>query len=306
MPNMNNSALDLNLLAVFREVIRQRNISRAAAELQLSQPTVSKALSRLRQQLGDPLFVRCRGGVEPTPYALQIAPNIDDALTMLTAGLTRSAFDPETAEARFAVIMTDIAEAVILPQTLRAIREKAPRVRFRTRQLPVDETAAALLAGDIDLAIGFLPDFEAGFYQQTVFRTDYVVIGAADNPLLSKSLTMKSFANARLALADAEGTGHHLVERELRKQGLGVQITAIVPRFLSLPLMVASSDLLAIVPRPLATLLGESTALATAAPPLELPVVDIKMLWHQRVHDDPANKWLRTLFAEVFSQTEWS
>ncbi len=302
---MNMNDLDLNLLVIFRAVMRQRNISRAAADLGQSQPTVSNALARLRRQLDDPLFVRAPRGVAPTPYAVGIAPKIDAALDLLADSLTRSAFDPATARRDFSIIMTDIAEAVILPQALQSIGAEAPGVHFRTLQLPSVAAAAALRRGDIDLAIGYLPEFEAGFYQQTVFETDYVVIGAADNPLLARRLTTARFAQARHALAEAAGTGHHVVERLLKRQGLDSQIAARVPRFLSLPLIVAASDLLATVPRPLGTLLAGTAALRVVDHPLDLPPVDIRMLWHERVHQDPASQWLRRRLAGVFARTVW-
>lgn len=302
---MNIEDLDLNLLVVFRTVMRTGNISRAADALKQSQPAVSNAVARLRRHLGDPLFVRGPRGVTPTPYAAEVAPRIDAALELLAEGLTRTPFDPATAERDVAVIMTDIAEAVILPQALQVIGHEAPGVRFRALQLPSEAAAAALRSGEIDLAIGYLPDFEAGFYQQIVFETDYAVIGGVANPLLKGRLTAARFAKARHALAEAPGTGHHVVERTFRRHGLEDRIAARVPRFLSLPLLVAASDLLATVPRPLGTMLA-GAAVKVADHPLDLPQIDIQMLWHERVHRDPASQWLRQRLAEVFARTVWT
>lgn len=309
IPMRNVSDIDLNLLTLFQEIYRRRNITAAAAALGMAQPSASKGLGRLRRQLNDNLFVRTSKGVEPTPYAAEIAPRIDNALAILSDGLARPSFDPDTTSREFTLIMTDIAEAVILPRAVSALRTAAPNVRLRTRQLPLADAASALTSGDVDLAIGFHPQLEAGFYQRTVFRTEYRIIGARNHPALAMPLTLEAVSSQRLAIVDSDGTGHHVVEETLRRAGLGDRIAVRVPRFLSLILLVATSDLLAVVPQPLCNLLDGTVSLATAPPPQELsaalPAIDIRMIWQQRVHEDPANTWLRALFADVFRQTQW-
>ena len=305
MENINR--LDLNLLTVFDAVMRRRSVSRAAADLGLTQSTVSNALRRLREALGDPLFLRESHGVTPTAFADELAPHVETALAALQDGLDRSRrFDPVTAERRFNVIMTDIAEAVILPRLLDLCRATAPGVSLRAMNLAIDETAAALRSGEADLAIGFLPDFAGRFYQRFLFDTPYVCIAAADNPIARGPLTLKKFAAARHAVAEAQGTGHSVVQQVLEKRGIRLRVGALVPHFLSIPYVVAASDLIATVPRGFGVAMHAPSALKMMPHPVELPNVDIRLLWHERFQRDPANRWLRERLVEVFETVEWT
>lgn len=303
----NIGKLDLNLLLVFDAVMRRRSVSRAAADLGLTQSTVSNALRRLRDALGDPLFLRESRGVTPTAYADELAPYVESALAALRDGLERSRrFDPATANRRFTIIMTDIAEAVILPRVLDLCRVSAPGMSIRAINLPVDDTPDALRSGDADLAIGFLPDFAGPFYQRFLFDTPYVCIAASGNPLARGRMTLKKFAAARHAVAEAQGTGHSVVRRTFEKQGLRLRIGALVPHFLSIPYVVAASDLIATVPRGFGVAMHAPAALKAMPHPVDLPTVEIRLLWHERFQRDPASRWLRDRLVDAFETVEWT
>jgi DNA-binding transcriptional LysR family regulator len=158
-----NNEIDLNLLLVFDAVWRHRHISRAAIELNTSQPTVSNALRRLRDFTRDALFVRSGSGMEPTPFAEQLATDWCNGLSSVRRGLgRRSGFDIATDKRTFTIVMSDIAEAVILPHLLNACRESAPGIFFSTIQLSMDQTLPALRTGAVDLAVGYIPDLRSG------------------------------------------------------------------------------------------------------------------------------------------------
>jgi DNA-binding transcriptional LysR family regulator len=290
-----NAQLDLNLLFVFDAIWRHRRISRAAVELNTTQPTVSNALRRLRDFTGDALFVRSGGRMEPTPFAERLAADWCDGLSSVRRGLAmRSTFDIATDKRMFTVVMSDIAEAVILPHLLDACRESAPGVFFNTVQLPMERMLPALRTGAVDLAIGFIPELRSGVKQQLLFETDYVALARRGHPGVKQSMISKAnFLKQRHALARAEGTGHAIVERTLRKHGLDSRIAVRVPHFLALPMIVGSSDLVATIPRPLGVLMAGAAAIDIMPHPLRLPKLVIRQFWHERFDAEPALMWLR-------------
>lgn len=299
--------LDLNLLVAFDAIMRRRNVSRAAAELGLSQSTISNSLKRLRDSLDDPLFVRESHGVAPTPFAERLSVHVETALAAIRDGLEENrAFDPATAQRTFNIIMTDIAEAVILPRVLDMCRGTAPGVAIRAVNLPIDRTADALRSGEADLAIGFLPDFEGRFYQRFLFDTDYVCIAAAGNPVAKGKFTLEKYLAARHAIPEAPGTGHSVVQQTVERRGIDLRVGARVPHFLSIPFVVASSDLIATIPRAFVTVLGATPPVEILPHPLSLPKVEIKLLWHERYHADAASRWLRDQLVTVFKTVEWT
>jgi DNA-binding transcriptional LysR family regulator len=302
-----NDIADLNLVAVFEAVWRHRQISRAAAELNSSQPTVSNALRRLRAAMDDRLFVRSGQMMVPTPLAEEIAPHWCDGLMAIRkGGALKSGFNPATDRRRFSLLMTDIAEAVILPHLLEACRVSAPSVSFRTTQLDVEKTLPALRSGEVDLAIGYLPSLRSGVKQQLLFESDYVVISRKDHPALGRSgkLTRSAFLGCRHALAEATGTGHVVVERALKRVGLGNRIGTRVPHFLALPMIVAASDLLATVPRPLARLLISAAPIAIHQHPMKFSNLPIRLFWHERFDADIGLRWLRHTLRHAVHRAE--
>lgn len=298
---MNNDRADLNLLAVFEAVWRLRNVSIAAEELGLSQPAVSNAIRRLRDRFGDRLFVRTAEGMQPTPLAQEFGPVLSTALAQIQAGLHRRRhFDARAEDRTFTVIMTDIGEIVFLPALLQHLKANAPRISIRTVQLSADATQHALESGAVDLAIGYMPDLKTGVYQQQLFTTEYVCIVRKDHPAIRGRLTRKQFLDATHAVAEAAGTGHYVVEERLARLGVQRRIGLRIPNFLALPTIIASSDMIATVPEPLAAASLPALDIKIMPHPIAFPKLSIRQFWHERYHDDPANRWLRQTCTSLF------
>lgn len=299
--------LDLNLLIVFDAIMQRRNVSRAAADLGLTQSTVSNSLKRLRSNLGDPLFVRESHGMTPTPFAERLIPYVRSALGAMEQGLEQTRrFDPAVVQQTFNIIMTDIAEAVILPRVLEMCRGSAPGISIRALNLSIDDTPEALRSGAADIAIGFLPEFSGQFYQRFLFDTDYVCIAASNNPAAKGRFTLDKYLAARHAVPEAQGTGHSVVQQTLERQGIELKVGARVPHFLSIPFVVAASDLIATIPKAFGATLGARPTIKMLPHPLDLPKVEIKLLWHERFHAEPANRWLREQLVAVFKTVKWT
>ncbi|MCC4117736.1 LysR family transcriptional regulator [Aromatoleum toluclasticum] len=296
------SAPDLRLLQVFDAMHKTRSVSRAADLLELGQPAVSIALGKLREHFSDPLFVRTSSGMEPTPLAEELVQPIRNALDALDAALGhRSSFDPASSERSFRICMTDITHLVLLPRLWGELRATAPGIRIEIAPLD-DDTGRKLEAGEADLAVGFIPGLEAGFYQQALFRQHYVCLASADHPRIHGGLTREQFEAEDHAVFRTTGTGHQVIEQEIARQGIKRRIVLDIPNFLGAAFVVEHTDLLMTVPRRLGELLRGRGDFSVLPVPFPLPDYTIKQHWHARFHHDPGNRWLRGLIANLMSE----
>ena len=297
----NPSPLDLNLLRVFDALMQERKVVTAAEQLHLSAPAVSNALARLRRATGDALFTRSTQGMQPTPHALAMAQTLGSALAAIDASLARPArFEPATSQRRFCIAMTDIGEIVFLPALMRALQQQAPGVGISTERNAGSHTRDAMARGSTDLAVGWLPDLDAGFHQRRLFEQRYVCLMAKGHPLARGRLTASRFSAARHALVAGEGTGHERIDRLLREQGLQRPALLRLPHFVAVPWIVRDSDLVVTVPLKLAEQVAPALALVQRELPIKLPDFEVNLFWHQRVHDDAGHRWLRGLWAALF------
>lgn len=296
------SQLDLNLLRVFDALSSEHKVVAAAARLQLSAPAVSNALARLRRATGDQLFTRVPGGMQPTAYAQAIAPSIADALATIDNALTaRAPFAAERSVRAFRLAMTDIGEIHFLPRLLQQVQRAAPSVRLGTVRDSAIDLRLEMSNGGVDLALGWLPDLRAGFHQRRLFTQRYVCLMARQHALARGSLSKARFLAARHVHVLAEGTGHSRIDQLLRRAGLPRTLALSVPHFVALPFIVAESDLVAVVPEVLAERSMGPLQLVRRELPVALPSFEVNLFWHQRVHRDAANQWLRELVVRSFA-----
>ena len=291
--------LNIDWLHVFVEVYRLQSVSRAAERLGLAQANVSTALAKLRRHFGDPLFCRTSRGMEPTPYAQQIYPDVQASLqTLDELSGAHATFDPATAVRLFRIGMTDISEIVVLPTLVNHLRREAPGVIVEAERTSTD-TARRLESGEIDLAVGFMPHLEAGFYQQTLFRQDFVCLAAHDHPRIRARPNRQAFLAEGHIVVTTSGTGHAIVDKVLASKRYDRRIVLKVPSFLGVARLVASTELLVIVPRRLGEALAQQERVLVLPPPVPLPPFAVKQHWHERFHLDAGNAWLRATLASL-------
>ena len=294
--------LDLDWLGVFAELYRAQNVSRAAERLGMAQATASGALAKLRRHFGDPLFVRTSRGMQPTPRAQALYPEIAQLLARLEQLRTQdAAFEAAVATRRFRIAMTDISEVVLLPGLLAHLRSAAPGVRIEAEPSSAD-SAQRLEAGEADLAVGFMPQLQAGFHQQTLFVQDFVCLAARDHPRVRQRLTRRALAAESHVVVSASGTGHAIVDQVLARHGIERRVALRVATFLGVARIVARTELLAIVPRLLGEVLAAQEPIQRHQPPVALPGYGVKQHWHARFHHDAGHAWLRRTMAELFAQ----
>ncbi len=301
---MNVAAIDLNLLRAFDAILVERSVTAAGARLGLTQPAMSNALARLRAVCGDPLFLRTRDGMQPTPFARAIADPVRQALGLIDAALaSRGRFDAATSERMFRFNMSDIGEMVFLPPLLERLQRSAPGVRVEALSVPHEAVEEALASGEVDLALGAVPGLGPAVRSRRLFRDPYLAIMRADHPAIGRRITRRQFAQAAHAVVSSVGTGHQAVESALAAAGLHRRIALRVPHFMVVPTIVARTDLIATLPGRIARIFVAQTGnLKALAPPLAIPAADVKVHWHERAAEDGGNRWMRELLFELFAE----
>lgn len=298
------SKLDLEWLAVFDAIYTTAHVTRAAERLGMTQGAASTALGKLREHFGDVLFTRTAHGMQPTPYAEQLRPHLSAVMRSLEAAHgSRPTFDAAASSRRFRLCITDISEVVLMPRLITHLQSVAPGVSVETETINAD-TGIRLSAGTVDLAIGFMPQLEAGFFQQVLFEQRFVCIASAIHPRLANTrrLTATAFAREQHATVQPRGTGHAIVDDTLDRLGVRRQIAVQLSTFLGMARLVAATELIAIVPNALAEILKAQEPLLVFPCPHPLPSYAVKQHWHERFHADPANAWLRRTVAQVMGR----
>ncbi len=291
--------LDPKLLRLFDLLHSTGSVTRAAEQLGQSQPTVSIWLGRLRRTLNDPLFVRTPTGMQPTPRADALIGPAREALDSLRRlSESQPEFVPSSARRRLRICMTDASHITLLPQLLAHVRATAPGVSIVATRIDAD-TARALQAGEADLALGLIPELEAGFYQQTLFQQDWVCLANARHPRIGKTLDLQTY-RSEAHVGIIHGTGHRLLDAALQAHGIERRVLLELPGFLGLPAIVSTTDLIASLPRQIGQTLARQGGLRVHDCPVQIPTFTVKQHWHARLHHDAAHRWLRSVCAALF------
>lgn len=298
--------IDLNLLLVFDVLHRTRNTTRAAEQLHLTQPAVSNALKRLRDQFDDVLFVKTATGMQPTPRADDIARFLDEGLASIRLAVKAGeAFDPATATRTFHLYVSDIGQSVFIPPLAARLRTVAPHIHLSTHYVPLETAQQMMKLGQIDLAIGNFTGLHGDFVQQKLFDETYAVLVRAEHPEIGATLSIDQFfAVEHIDYTPTVGS-HARFEAELEalstKAGKTRNVALRLAHSFGIGRIVASSDLIASVPSRVASALANSEDVRAVAFPVEIPTVDISQFWHERCHRDDGHQWLRSLIYEIFN-----
>ena len=305
MINVNFRTLDLNLLRVFDEVMAERNLTRAARNLSLTQPAVSNALRRLRDVLGDELVRRAGAGVEPTPRALALWPTIRDALRHLQHTLAPSDFDPGTADTSFVLAMADATAAELIPGLVQIAEREAPGISIRVVPLTTRDPRQLLESEGADMAVGYFPAVLASltargqsgaavpFETQRLYVGQYVCVMRRDHPLADQPLTLDDYCAARHLLVSFSGRPYGFVDQTLGTLGRERRIVVTVNQFFTAGRVVANSDLLTVLPRHFVNVTGIDEQLVLCDLPFDQPLVHVDAVWHRRAQHGHAHEWLR-------------
>ena len=296
---MNDLAqLNLNLLLSLEALLDERNVTRAARRLGVTQPTMSRALRRLREELDDAVLVRSGQGFVRTPRGEHIHASLRDGLQALRRSLLAPAFDPSVARHLIALAAQDVVGVFLLPALLRRMEAEAPGLSLDVVPLRAADLVAKLEGGVLDLAVGIHFPEAPGLCRRLLFRDGWICLARPDHPALVRGLDLDTFTRMPHALASPEGEGPGVVDRALAAQSRKRRIAYRTRYFIGAALAVAQTDLVLTLPARPGMALAERLGLQAWAPPLALPPLDVMALWHARLDADPLQAWVRaTLFA---------
>ena len=290
---MNNlRRLDINLLLTLDVLLSEHNVTRAAQRLNLSQPSVSVHLAKLRDIFGDPLLLPGPRGMRPTARADELREPLREALEALERAVApASAFAPALATHTWKIAATDYGESTVVLPALSSLREQAPGTRLAVIDLTPAHLVKQAEQGVFDLALHISEDAPPELHRRPLFTERYVLAGRVGHPGLMQAPSREQFCALEHVMVSREGGGFFgVTDRALADVGLMRKVVLSVPHFLMAMSVLASTDLVAMLPSRL--VLG-NPALQVVDAPLEVPGYEMAMFWGERSHRDPAHKWLR-------------
>ena len=308
----NFRTLDLNLLKVFDVVMAERNVTRAAARLAMTQPAVSNALRRLREATHEELFVPGTQGVTPTAHAQALWPTVRASLARLHDAFAPQGFDPRTDARSFTLAMADATAALFVPLLVSALGSEQAKVDLRVLPLATRDPRALLEQGQADAAIGFFPDVRAALASEgadallrldPLYACEYVGVMRQGHPLAQPgALTLDAYCAADHLRVSFAGRARGFVDEALVALGRERRVMITVANFFTAGAVVHQSDLLTVLPRSFIPATGFASHLALAPLPFAMPGIEIGLLWHRRHERDTAQRWLRAQLVQAAAQ----
>jgi DNA-binding transcriptional LysR family regulator len=297
--------LDLNLLRVFDAVARERHVTRAAERLHLSQPAVSNALARLRQALGDELFLRRPGGVEPTALALTLAAPVADALDRIAEAISAQApFDAASTRRVFTLAFSEYAEAVLAPPLLARMAQDAPHALLAIRHADRTNWEALLEADAATMAVAVLPEPPAIYTRLRLLPEAFCTLMRPDHPLAEGELTLERFIGVPHLLHSPNGSRDGAMDVALAATGQPRRLGAVVAHLSAVPEILKRTDMIISLSARLAVHLAAAHGLVMREPPITLRHTRLSLVFHRRFEADSGHAWLRRLVLAVAREVE--
>lgn len=294
MSNLRN--FDLNLLLAFEVLMQERNVTRAAERMFITQSAMSHTLHRLRQQLDDPLLIKTPNGMQPTERALALVDPIRSLLLEMERLLEPpQAFDPAFSQRRFTIAATDYMEFLLLPDLFRLIEQAAPGIDIQIKRTESAFPLTQLENGSLDVVLGFASILEppSQLCCEHLFVDLMACVVRENHPDIVNPPSLERYLSAAHMLISRTGSLVGVIDDKLAEMGLERRIKLIVPHFLSAPLIVAESDMILSLPYRLAAQFRKLVALKILPVPIELPSYELALIWHPLREKDPAHYWLR-------------
>ncbi|MFK8185896.1 MAG: LysR family transcriptional regulator [Phormidesmis sp.] len=294
--------IDLNLLVLLNVLLRHRNVTKAAESMHMSQPAMSRALSKLRKLLNDPLLTRSQGGLVLTAKAIALHPALQQVLKDISHLVSDTPFRPEHLTGHLTLAASDHATITLLPTLMAQINQSAPELNVKISPL-FNITAEQLHSGNIDMAFGVagvaLP---STLCQETLYEDTYATLMRKHHPV-GRSLSVEQFRKLKHVLITAVGDGQaSAIETALQKQGLQRRVALQVPSFIAALATVAQSDFVVTLPTSIARKYAKQYSLRVIAPPVNCPPISYISIWSNTRETDPAHQWLRQLVRKACPQ----
>ena len=308
MKLINLATVDLNLLVAFEALLEQHSVTKAAEQLQIGQPAMSAALSRLRILFEDELFVRLGRQMQPTLKAQAITPAILAALQQIRQAMTTGqTFEPTSSDRTFAIGSSDYSSFVLMPQLLGFGLQTAPSINFQMIGFEKDSVGDLLEQGKIDVALGVFPDPPRQTQWEPIFEEQFVGIARQGHPAIKQgTMSLETFAQLPHALTTLRRDTTGAIDKALNEQNLERRVAFTTPHMMVLPFAIASSDLVAALPRRIALCLATVCDLTIFELPVKTKPWMVSMLWSTLSDQDEANRWLRNVINEISQKIKTS
>lgn len=295
--NLNN--IDLNLFLVFNAIYNERNLTKAANILCITQPAVSNALKRFRVAVNDQLFIRTPTGMAPTPVAESMIAQVQQAIQLLGLSITSNqSFNPKTAEKNFVFSMNDMVEIALLPGLMSLLSHRAPKASLETIQINRTNIEKELASGELDFAID-IPHVASPQLKQIVLTKDrYVCVARTNHPLIGENITLERYLSLGHIHISSRRRGAGFVDMALQKMGVYRKIQMRAQHYWALPKLLANTDLLSVMPATMA----KSLKLKIIELPFAIEPIEWRLYWHKSADLDPANKWMREMIELVVTK----
>lgn len=291
---------DLNLMPIFLALMEERNVTRAAERLGITQPALSNALNRLRDTLRDPLFIRERYGMRPTQLAEEMAPVIRTALAQFDELiLGQQEFDPEKASRLFTVAPNSYVEFVLMPAVVARLRERADGIKLRLIPFGSDLAETGAVSGATEMVLGRITDPPDNMVVQHLMDDGLACVVRADHPEIGDSISKEDYERLKHVNVLPPGRLRAGLFQALEQRGLRREVAVSVTHFLAVPEMIAATDYCTTLPRQICHRLARDTRLKILPAPADLGTFPVEIAWHVRYRHDPAHRWLRALISEV-------
>ncbi|MBK8259242.1 MAG: LysR family transcriptional regulator [Polyangiaceae bacterium] len=293
-----NEVPELELLAIFDAIHQERHLTRAAARVGKSQPSVSRALAQMRHVFGDQLFVRTPRGVVPTERADALAPEVRKVLDSASALVHARRFSAATLQRTMVIGTSDFAEAQILPRLMRALGTEAPGVNVVTKAIPPEPTDY-LADGRLDLVFVTPASTPPAAMAQPLFEDSFLGAARRDHPAFRRPMTLEKYTDLPHIQVAPRGNPGGPIDDALAALGHSRRIAVRTPSFLAALALLSQSDFVIAAPKTVLFSYSNVFQLKTFNLPIEVSGFKIVQAWHKRAHEDPAHKWFRALVARV-------
>lgn len=291
---------DLNLLPIFLTLMDERNVTRAAERLNMTQPALSNALNRLRETLRDPLFIRERYGMKPTQMAEELAPVVRAALSSLDDAIGgQQEFEPALATRQFTIAPNSYVEYVLMPIIVARLRDQAPGIRLRLTPFGNDLIETGAVSGATDMVLGRIVDPPHNMVVQHLMDDGLACVVRKDHPEIGDELSQEQYERMKHVNVLPPGRMRAGLFQALQQRGVKREVAVSVTHFLAVPEMIAVSDYCATLPRLICQRLVRDDRLKVLPAPVDLGTFPVELAWHVRYRSDPAHRWLRSLITDV-------
>ncbi|WP_394564240.1 LysR family transcriptional regulator [Pantoea sp. SGAir0180] len=296
---------DLNLLITLNVLLQENSVSRAAERLNLSQPSVSARLERLRTLFNDPLLIPVSHGMRPTARAERLRPSLEELVARIDEVVAEPGpFVPAEADITWRIAATDYGAQTALVPLMNTLRQEAPGTRLAILEMKPALIAQQLEKGTVDLVLHLREGVPEGLHVRPLFQERYVVAGRQGHPALHSAITAEALCALEHVVVSPDGGGFRgVTDSVLEARGLSRKVVLSVPHFLLMGTVLSTSDLVALMPERVAAMMP---GLMTVLPPMAIPGFELVMLWHARSHRDLGHRWLRERVVGRFQDGRWN